>query len=373
MGGSQSTTNNEQPLPSLSSLLNSEDNAEVNWALVRQILQQEPEQACLYAHNVEASQLHVALTKGAPLDIVRLLVDADEDALLLSFHGATVLHVAQDGPVVQYLLQQSPSLAQQRDLQGCLPLHTCRNAQAAQQLIQAHPEGATQRSPRSGSLPLHHALLLEGAIIDSQLLQVLTPSRRPNHAILTRNKQGQMPLQLLVDRLDEDPINDDLWKVLLEWTRLLKLPQQTELHTLIDYGCCNSERLMDRALVDLDAMLQAEKRDNLGRTPLHVAASRGSCSFEALERLLQANPKAPRMTDNEGRLPIDWAAESPNTQLRNLSLLMKGEPRAIDTRDLRDGHYPFVSAALSGDQANINTTYYLLRAKPHVLKYFHLP
>jgi ankyrin repeat protein len=132
---------------------------------------------------------------------------------------------------------------------------------------------------------------------------------------------------------------------------------------------------MDRALSadELQDTAQAETRDDLGRTPLHVAASCGSCSFEALERLLQANPKAPRMTDNEGRLPIDWAAESPNTQLRNLSLLMKGEPRAIDTRDLRDGHYPFVSAALSGDQANINTTYYLLRAKPHVLKYFHLP
>jgi ankyrin repeat protein len=191
----------------------------------------------------------------------------------------------------------------------------------------------------------------------------------------------------LVDRLDNKnyPINDDLWKVLLEWTRVLKQPQQTttELHTLIDYGCCNSLRLMDRALADLHICAQAEQRDDLGRTPLHVAARCGSCSFEALERLLHANPKAPRMTDNEGRLPIDWAAESPNynTQLRNLSLLMKGEPRAIDTRDLRDGHYPFVSAALSsstsssssGDQANINTTYYLLRAKPHVLSYFHLP
>jgi ankyrin repeat protein len=144
-----------------------------------------------------------------------------------------------------------------------------------------------------------------------------------------------------------------------------------ELHTLIEHACCHSQTLMDRALQDYAD--QASERDALGRTPLHIAAHIGSCcSTEALESLIRANPKAPRMTDNEGRLPIDWAAESPHTPFKNLSLLIKGEPRAIDTRDLRDGHYPFVSAAIS-EHTSVNNTYYLLRAKPHVLSYFHTP
>jgi hypothetical protein len=52
-----------------------------------------------------------------------------------------------------------------------------------------------------------------------------------------------------------------------------------------------------------------------------------------------------------------------------MEALITAEPRALDTRDLRDKRYPFVSAAMNQDVA---TTYYLLRAKPHVISYFHL-
>ena len=51
--------------------------------------------------------------------------------------------------------------------------------------------------------------------------------------------------------------------------------------------------------------------------------------------------------------------------------LVKAEPRAIDTRDLRDKMFPFMTAAV-GDKSNMNTVYRLLRSKPHVLSYFNL-
>jgi ankyrin repeat protein len=363
MGSSQSISIEQENRPTMSSVLSTET---VDWDLVCQILQDQPEQACLYAHGVEPSQLWVALTRSAPVEVVRLLVQAYEDALdQPSPTGETLLHLARnDEQTIDFLLQLRPTLAQVTDRKGRLPLHGCSNAAAAKRLIQAYPQGRYQRSHEFGSLPLHYAFKQEETSLDAQLLQVLVEQRR---SILSRNQRGQSPLQLLAQRLEQDR-DEELWKVLLEWVRMLE-PKAPELHTLIEYGCCTSERLMDRALQDFS--LQAYERDTQGRTPLHIAAL-GGCSSEALNSLLRANPKGPRMTDNEGRLPIDWAAESPHIPLQGLALLMKGEPRAIDTRDLRDGHYPFVSAAL-GDQASVNNTYFLLRAKPHVLSYFHLP
>jgi ankyrin repeat protein len=372
MGLSQSSFEGQE-IPSLSNVLDTEN---IDWNVVRQILQHEPEQACMYAHGgVEDSQLHVALKKSAPLDVVRVFVDAYEDALdQMSTDGSSVLHIARNDPeTVDFLLRLRPSLAQASDRRGRLALHDCRNAQAAGCMIKAYPQGLMQRSRGSGNLPLHHALLVEEEEVEAELLKTFSSKQQ---SITSRNKRGQTPLQLLIRKLEQEATStstsDDhhqLWNVLLHWVRSLE-PNLIELHALIEHGCCRTERLMRRALQDFEG--QARQRDANGRTPMHVAASSGSCTTEALEVLLVSNPAGARMTDKEGRLPIDVAAESPNTQLHSLAVFMKGEPRAIDTRDLRDGNYPFVSAAL-GQQTSINSTYFLLRAKPHVLSYFHLP
>jgi hypothetical protein len=77
------------------------------------------------------------------------------------------------------------------------------------------------------------------------------------------------------------------------------------------------------------------------------------------------------MTDNDGRLPIDIIAESSKYDEELWEALVKAEPRAIDTRDLRDKMFPFMTAAI-GDKSNMNNVYRLLRSKPHVLSYFNL-
>jgi ankyrin repeat protein len=369
MGLSQSSPFEGQEIPSLSTVLDSD---EIDWDVVRQILQHEPAQACMYAHGgVEDSQFHVALKNSAPLDVVHLFVDADEDALdqmsTTTTDGSSVLHVARNDPdTVNFLLKLRPSLAQARDRRGRLALHDCRNAQAAKYMIKAYPQGLMHRSREYGNLPLHHALMVEEEV-ETELLKTFASKQQ---SITSRNKLGKTPLQLLIRKLlEKEAIADQLWNVLLGWVRSLE-PHLLELHALIEHGCCHTEHLMKRALQHFDG--QAHERDAKGRTPMHVAASAGSYTTEAFEVLLESNPAAPRMTDKEGRLPIDVAAESPNTQLHALAVLMKGEPRAIDTRDLRDGNYPFVSAAL-GQQTSLNSTYFLLRAKPHILSYFYLP
>ena len=394
MGTSQSLEDSSLVNPdhaSLSDLLGAEP---VLWPFVAQILRNEPEQACLYAHFVEPSQLYVSVQKGAPVDVIHLFLDAYEDALDHSFHGETVLHAAMehsDEESLQrlaLLLHRRPCLAWTKDMDGLLPLQ--RNLQSpsiAEILVKAYPEGLKQRS-RHGRLALHHALLQEElAVPVVQKLVSAAVGVLPDSGILSRDKSGDTPLHLLCRRLENLFISDDdtikldenevdVWNLLINWILRLAgpLPRITEsplleLHLLIDYGCCSSRSMIRYALQQFPN--QAFQRDGMGRTPLHVAAGNRYPHDETLiEYLIAVNPKAPRMIDNEGRLPIDVAAATGKTEVQGLTLLVQGEPRAIDTRDLRDGYYPFLSAAL-GEHDGVSTTYSLLRAKPHVLSYFH--
>mmetsp|Transcript_61346 Transcript_61346/g.150160 ORF Transcript_61346/g.150160 Transcript_61346/m.150160 type:complete len:453 (+) Transcript_61346:304-1662(+) len=414
----------------------------VQWNEVRQSLRDCPEQACLYAHGLEDSQLFVAVSKrGCPLDIAQTILQEDEDALEYrnAETGQTVLHAAivtrataslpvaaeqqqqqqqqnngggvavddsasvvhNANEIVRLLLSQPSGrmLAQTPNKDGIFPIHLCRSKDTVELLADADHPCVCRRSHRSGSLPLHHMIESNGPI-DPDLCHYVVQktldlgrsnsnsnsscmSIPPLGGILTRNRHGKTPLSLLVDHIDDDMIKitnrKKMWSVLRETFLPIMMSTATitrgrALHTLIDYRCLHSERMMDMALKLYSH--QTSFRDELGRTPLHVAvADTGSCrcSYAALQSLIDANPKAPRMADKDGRLPIDWAAECPHVSTRNLALLMKGEPRAIDTRDLQTHRYPFVAAALKEHHNSINNTYVLLRSKPHVLSYFHTP
>lgn len=369
MGNSTSqATESTLNQPLLSELLRAEI---VDWDLVRHCLKRNPEQAFLYAHGVEPSILLRAVRRSAPPDVVRSLVSIDDGALDLVTHdGQTLMHASSSqSAVVKILLELRPSQAKVRDGKGRLPLQTSRDPLSTQLLINAYPSGITKRSQKNGSLPLHEVFIENFA--EPQLLSIYVKEAKnykKEGGILTRNKKGQTPLMLLIQLL-ENNFTQELWDVLLDWIQSLKqnLP---DLHALIEFGCCRNSSLMSHAIMEFGD--HASRRDDQGRTPLHVAAQNAQCTVDALKALLQANPQAPRMTDNEGRLPIDVAAESPGTDHRCLAILMKGEPRAVNTRDLRDGCYPFVTSAMNPQQ-DATITYALLRARPEVLSYYHTP
>lgn len=371
MGGSQSAETRQVPVGNemyLPQLLGAD---QVDWTLVRQCLEHNPEQALLYAHGVEPSMLSLAINRSAPADVLEMLMDSDDEAAhQLSGNGESILHVAGgNSEATRVLLARYPGKASVKDQVGQLPLHVATNEATAQLLINDFPQGLAARSGKWGWLPLHQALSREQ--LEPNLLRILGQQdlcKREVDIVLCRDKHGKTPLQLLVARLELGFV-DELWHVLQEW--IMRLPRTgPQLHAHIELSCCKTRLLMEKALEYFSNDIF--DRDCLGRTALHVAAINGQCDADAFEVLIRANPKAPRMTDNEGRLPIDVAAESPTTQPHCLALLMKGEPRAVNTRDLMNGYYPFLTSALSSQQ-NATNTYFLLRARPEVLSYYHTP
>jgi hypothetical protein len=170
---------------------------------------------------------------------------------------------------------------------------------------------------------------------------------------------------MIADDSGEEVIGD-YWTLLIEMVQLVR-GDEPELHSMISLAC--PVHVLLHGLKQFPDELS--QRDSLGRTPLHIAATL-SPQFPSCETiiaaLIQLYPEAARMTDTEGRLAIDLAAEHGHSG-EVMELLVHAEPRAVDTRDLRDKFYPFLAAAL---HANVSTTYYLLRAKPHVISYFNL-
>jgi ankyrin repeat protein len=162
--------------------------------------------------------------------------------------------------------------------------------------------------------------------------------------------------------LKSDSSVSDLWNLFLS----LLPSNESQLHAIVDLAC--PLLVTRRALLEFP--FQVSQRDDQGRTALHIAAATNTSNVIIAE-LVQHFPPAARMTDAEGRLPIDIAAEY-GKDSDVVEALIKAEPRALDTRDLRDKRYPFVSAAMGDHENTVATTYYLLRAKPHVISYFHL-
>ena len=416
MGSSQSSSSDAvdaatatTTLPSLFDLLNTQA-PQIDWPAVQRLLQATPEYACAYAHNHEDSPLLVALQRQAPLTVVKLLVDAYPDVLcqadaykllptvLRRYQAQTETQESCCEQVVAYLLQQRPALAKLPDAQGRLPLFVCvqtRNSSSSKivrLLAQSFPESLHQRTFDQGNLALHHALLQQesqehlpsASVLETLVeLSLSTPQTNCKYGgLLVRNKRGITPIQIfsqviskLLQQQPQQESNDSImsyWKLLLHWTRTILKPYYgMELHSLLGHGLIASAEMLQFAMQQFPTQV-LEQCPVLGQTPLHYACCASTCGrsnvpvSEILQVLLEAHPTSIRMCNAKGRLPIDLAAEHSLPE-QCLELLCKSEPRAIDTRDLYSHQYPFQSAG------SIATTYYLLRAKPHVLSYFHLP
>jgi hypothetical protein len=339
-------------------------------------------------------------TYGASLDVnhdnndaietVKLLMQYNPDAVAQQTRASKMLplhHVRSDPDIATILLDAYPQGSITKDLAGRLPLHHCCSGNHARQ--QTNVEQDAQNEPAedeqnedSAPPPLS---LLHPAVV-AQLIMACKQQGLSDGGILSKDCEGKTPLDLLCQEIScelsadhgAEATQESSFRIATLWESLVTMVQTVSdqekevvfrmVHAVIELSC--SPTIVAHAL-KLHPQ-QAAERDSKGCTPLMLAAlSLDTVHPGVICTLLKFYPEAACMTDNDGRLPIDIIAESSKYDEELWEALVKAEPRAIDTRDLRDKMFPFMTAAI-GDKSNMNNVYRLLRSKPHVLSYFNL-
>ena len=129
--------------------------------------------------NDGALPLHIACQFGAPVEILRLIVQADAAALqTMNNNGDLPLHAAcqADAPSldgIRFVVEQDPNAVQAANNDGALPLHLLCGSRPTVPTVKylvSSFEGALALMPHSGDLPL---MLACKASSSQSVLQVL--------------------------------------------------------------------------------------------------------------------------------------------------------------------------------------------------------
>lgn len=120
---------------------------------------------------------------------------------------------------------------------------------------------------------------------------------------------------------------------------------------------------------------QLQERDDSGRLPLSAAAAsqevNEAYSKALIEKLLEFHRNAVCVEDWGRKLPLTLAIESGKTWEGGVQALFEAEPRALSTRDVQSGMYPFMLASIeNGKSCDLNTIFCLLRADPECVRSF---
>jgi len=326
------------------------------------------------------------------LEIIKLLMQFNPEAASQSTSQSRLLpvhHVRGNPGIAEVLLSAYPQGALSQDAAGRLPLHHCCSGDHVRGIASQQHENDNNEEPgeeeeqedaerdtnaTSPRLALTHPEVVSG------LIQAAEQHELKDGGVLMQDRESKTPLDLLCEEicgeLNDNESSDSSSRVARLWKSLVimvhAVPQEDEtfrmVHAVIALNC--SPAIVAHALTLYPE--QAGQRDSKGCTPLMLAAlSLDTVHPAVICTLLQFYPEAACMTDVDGRLPIDIIAESSKYDEELWEALVKAEPRAVDTRDLRDKMFPFMTAAI-GDKSNMNSVYRLLRAKPHVLSYFNL-
>jgi len=129
----------------------------------------------------------------------------------------------------------------------------------------------------------------------------------------------------------------------------------------------------------------ASMRDSSGRVPLLAFFEESDCNHFGdnsddssisseliqyfLDILIEANPNAARMSDDKGRIALNVAVSN-GWSYEILRKVLDCAPRALVTRDMSSGLYPFMLAASSYayGASKVCTTYRLLREEPLLMR-----
>ena len=371
-------------------------------AVIRSLLDAYDDAACFTDENDDTALLcslvnsQTALDEAtdndnSPCDANALLIlDANPMAASVpnKASGRLPLHYAPSVPVASALLREYPDGISARDGRGRIALHWSvdpdgKRGGTSPELVDYLIKEGKKRSVHTAKEVREGKCSVNNDDEDAK-----ERSFFKSGGILLTDESGKTPLDLLCDRIVQTYQHDEIdgqllpltaegerqWEALIllitNGTTALSEERFSIVHKVVELGLPSP--VVAHALRTNPT--HAIQRDALGRTPLMIAASsiRRSNSAEVVHALLNesghGSAKAARITNKEGRLPIDAAGEMGHDE-RVCALLAKAEPRAVDTRDLRDRFFPFMTAAV-GERSDLTAVYRLLRSTPHVMVYF---
>jgi ankyrin repeat protein len=401
------TTSNESGSNTLTSLIQSYD-----WPGALARIQSHPHETRILEQPEGRTPLHLACEQDAPAVVIQSLLKAfPEASIQVTSSNMTPLHVTCSSShasvhVIRVLLELGvPQQCSMRDLDGDTPLHAaCRcgaSIEVLEVLLLAHPEAVHQRD-YEGLTPLLRLWVRTTVILGEDVLECVSDA-----ADLT----GEL---------------GEAWKkteLLLKCAHLGSLEQNKQPpqhhqghhrghhhHDASTFRVVHAASAVDcpRAVVRIASTIyphQLEEKDELGRTPLMLAAKapvfkvrdlsdegysledviHGDESSDAdkeesddfsstpsvIELLLQANQElagsASNVPDNRGRLPLHVALCARKRMNNGVKALVENYPDALAIPHPQCHLYAFQLAA-EGDRGDLNTTYELLRLNPSVVE-----
>lgn len=312
--------------------------------------------------NYGRTPVHEAIDCKAPVDLVKLLIQASPEVVIMNGCGLNPLFLAirsrAPPEVIIALVNANPAATLMRDRRHGLPLR-----RAVERNLPLHVLSALISSPDvvlDGESDTKHTILhtlLECGYPREEVLRLLVEAA-PQVAVC-RGRNGQSPLAMAFQRyLRMERRSQSFWGIV---EILLKAAKYNRLHDN-DHVVHAAAGLDVPWEVAVSAMAlypeQISEIDEFGDYPLHLALTSPTHDkkTDKISILLRHYPEAACVRTRDGLSTLDIAARSSGIESQVLTDLILANPDALKVVSPVDGLYPFEAASLPKDESSHDDT-----------------